>query len=107
MLGEQDWINERNKTYQARRDIVIDELHRAGVRVAPPQAALYVWAPVPNGESSMEFCAKMLEECGVSTTPGVVFGKHGEGFFRISLVTGIERMREGAQRISAWLQKRA
>lgn len=107
MLGEQDWLNERNRTYQARRDVVIDELHRAGVRVAPPQAALYIWAPVPNGESSLDFCAKMLEECGVSTTPGVVFGKHGEGYFRISLVTDIERMREGAQRMSAWLQKRA
>jgi LL-diaminopimelate aminotransferase len=107
MLGDQTWLNERNKTYQARRDVVIDELHRAGLRVAPPQAALYIWAPVPNGESSLEFCAKMLEECGVSTTPGVVFGKHGEGYFRISLVTDIERMREGAQRISAWLQKRA
>jgi LL-diaminopimelate aminotransferase len=107
MLGEQDWINERNKTYQARRDVVIDELHRAGLRAAPPQAALYIWAPVPNGESSMDFCAKMLAECGVSTTPGVVFGQHGEGFFRISLVTELERMREGAQRISAWLQKRA
>jgi len=106
MLGDQGWLSERNRVYQARRDAVIDELHRAGLRVTPPQAAFYVWAPVPNGESSLDFCAKMLEESGVSTTPGVVFGKHGEGYFRISLVTDVERLREGAKRLAAWLQKR-
>jgi LL-diaminopimelate aminotransferase len=107
MLGDQAWLNERNRVYQERRDAVVDELHRAGLRVAPPQAALYVWAPVPAGESSMDFCAAMLNECGVSTTPGVVFGKHGEGYFRVSLVTDVARLREGAQRIAAWLQKRS
>lgn len=106
MLGDQSWLNERNRVYQVRRDAVIDGLHRAGLRVAPPQAALYVWAPVPGGEGSLEFCARMLEDVAVSTTPGVVFGKHGEGYFRISLVTDIERLREGAERIAGWLQKR-
>jgi LL-diaminopimelate aminotransferase len=105
MLGDQSWLNERNRVYQERRDAIVDGLHRAGVRVAPPQAALYVWAPVPGGEDSMDFCARMLEETAVSTTPGVVFGKHGEGYFRISLVTDISRLREGADRIANWLQK--
>ncbi len=106
MLGDQSWLSERNRVYQTRRDAVIDELHRAGLRVAPPQAAFYIWAPVPGGESSMDFCVKMLNESGVSTTPGVVFGKHGEGYFRISLVADVERLRVGAQRLAAWLQKR-
>ncbi|MEX2160864.1 MAG: aminotransferase class I/II-fold pyridoxal phosphate-dependent enzyme [Anaerolineales bacterium] len=106
MLGDQTWLTERNRVYQARRDAVVDGLHQAGVRVAPPQAALYVWAPVPDGQGSMDFCARMLDEVGVSTTPGVVFGKHGEGYFRISLVTELERMREGVNRIAGWLQKR-
>jgi aspartate/methionine/tyrosine aminotransferase len=106
MQGDQGWLTERNRVYQTRRDAVIDELHRAGLRVAPPQAAFYIWAPVPGGEGSMDFCAKMLNESGVSTTPGVVFGQHGEGYFRISLVADVERLRVGAQRLAAWLQKR-
>jgi LL-diaminopimelate aminotransferase len=106
MLGDQSWLNERNRVYQARRDAVIDVLHAAGLRVEPPQAALYIWAPVPGGVGSMDFCAKMLEETAVSTTPGVVFGKHGEGYFRISLVGDVERLRVGAVRISDWMQKR-
>lgn len=106
MLGDQTWLNERNRVYQARRDAVIDVLHAAGLRVTPPQAALYIWAPVPGNEGSMDFCAKMLEDTAVSTTPGVVFGKHGEGYFRISLVGDVERLREGAGRISDWMRKR-
>jgi LL-diaminopimelate aminotransferase len=106
MLGDQSWLTERNRVYQARRDAVIDVLHAAGLRVEPPQAALYVWAPVPGSEGSMDFCAKMLEDTAVSTTPGVVFGKHGEGYFRISLVGDVERLRSGAGRISDWMQKR-
>ncbi len=105
MLGDQSWLAERNRTYQERRDAVIDALHRSGVRVAPPQASLYVWAPVPGGEPSMDFCARMLEDIAVSTTPGVVFGEAGEGYFRISLVTDIARIREGSERIAGWLQK--
>lgn len=105
LLGDQGWLVERNRVYQTRRDAVLDELHRAGLRVAPPQAAFYIWAPVPEDENSIDFCARMLNESGVSTTPGVVFGKHGEGYFRISLVADIERLRVGAQRIAAWLQK--
>jgi len=103
MLGDQSWLAERNRVYQARRDAVVDALHRAGLRVAPPQAAFYLWIRVPEGEPSMDFCARILEDVAVSTTPGVVFGKHGEGYFRISLVTDIERLREGAKRIAGWL----
>lgn len=107
LLGDQSWLNERNKVYKDRRDEVVNGLHRAGLRIAPPQAALYVWIPLPNEkETSMQFCTRMLEECGVSTTPGVVFGKHGEGYFRISLVTEIERLREGTTRIAKWLDRR-
>lgn len=105
MLGDQTWLVERNRIYQERRDAAIDGLHRAGILVAPPQASLYVWAPVPGGEASMDFCARLLADTGVSVTPGVVFGQSGEGYFRISLVTDVERIREGVARIAAWLHK--
>jgi LL-diaminopimelate aminotransferase len=102
---DEEWIDTRNRIYQERRDAVLDGLHAAGLRVQSPQAALYIWAPVPTEESSMDFCARLLTETGVSVTPGSVFGKHGEGYLRISLVSSRERLQEGAQRMADWLQK--
>ena len=42
---------------------------------------------------------------GVVVTPGTGFGSQGEGFFRISLTTPTERLRQAMQRLSelpAW-----
>jgi LL-diaminopimelate aminotransferase len=104
---ESEWINERNRIYQQRRDAVLDGLHSAGFQVEAPQAALYIWVPLPpEVKSSVDFCAELLDDTGVSTTPGVVFGKHGEGYMRISLVNELERLQEGTQRIVEWMRKR-
>lgn len=105
MQLDQEWLDARNRIYQQRRDAVLDGLHAAGLRVQPPQAALYIWVPIPGRESSADFCVRLLEETGVSVTPGSVFGKHGEGYLRISLVTSLERLQEGTQRMADWLQK--
>lgn len=106
MQVDQRWIDQRNRVYQERRDVVLDGLHAAGLKVTPPQASLYVWVPLPDGVQSMDFCARMLDDVGVSTTPGVVFGKHGEGYLRISLVTDVETIKQGTQRMVDWLRER-
>lgn len=105
LSGDQEWISERNLIYQKRRDIVIKGLLKGGFSVETPPAAIYVWAGLPErNQDSMGFCARLLEETGVSTTPGIVYGKHGEGYIRISLGTATERIEEAMQRIVAWLK---
>ena len=44
----------------------------------------YVFAEVPKGFSSADFCARLLRETGVVAAAGSNFGKAGEGFFRLS-----------------------
>ena len=103
LTGDQTWLEDRNLTYKKRRDIVVEGLRKAGFTLEAPKAAIYVWAALPKGEKdSTAYCARMLEETGVSTTPGVVYGPHGEGYLRISLGTDTERMREAMQRIVNW-----
>lgn len=102
LSGDQSWIEGRNAVYQERRDLVIDCLRDVGIHADIPKAALYVWAEVPKGFKSTEFCERMLDEIGVSTTPGSVFGQYGEGFMRISLITPISRLQEGLDRIMKW-----
>lgn len=103
LTSDQGWLGERNAIYRERRDILVEGLRKAGFTLESPRAAIYVWAQLPNGNmDSMVFCSRMLEEIGVSTTPGVVYGQHGEGFLRISLGQSTERIREAVQRIENW-----
>jgi LL-diaminopimelate aminotransferase len=103
LTSNQDWLVERNDLYQKRRDIVVKGLQQAGFTLETPKAAIYVWAHLPAGENdSMAFCNQLLEETGVSTTPGIVYGQHGEGFLRVSLGTPTDRIEEAMQRIIHW-----
>ncbi len=105
LSGDQSWLHERNAIYKARRDLVVNGLRAAGFTLEIPRAAIYVWAQLPKGYTgSTEFCARLLEETGVSMTPGIVYGQHGEGFVRISLGTPTNRIEEAMQRLVKWIE---
>jgi LL-diaminopimelate aminotransferase len=105
LTSDQSWIEDRNGIYQERRDIVLNALRKVGFEALTPPAAIYIWAKLPKGEmDSMNFCARLLEETGVSTTPGVVYGQYGEGYLRISLGTSTDRMKEAMQRLMEWVK---
>jgi len=105
LTGDQSWLEERNDIYKYRRDIVLTNLRKAGFAVDTPPAAIYVWAHLPPGYTdSMDFCTRLLEDTGVSTTPGIVFGQFGEGYLRISLGTPTNRIKEAMERVSNWLK---
>ncbi len=105
LSADQSWLEDRNQIYHERRDLVVNGLRKAGFQVDTPQAAIYVWAHLPTGVTdSTSFCTRMLEETGVSTTPGVVYGQHGEGYLRISLGTATDRIAEAMQRIVNWIK---
>lgn len=99
LTGDQSWMAERNLIYQRRRDRVLATLREIGVEAPTPKASLYVWAPVPAGETSLGFSLKVLNELAVWVTPGVGFGPSGEGFFRISLTTPDHRLEEAMRRL--------
>ena len=104
----EEWIRWRNSVYAERRDIILEALAQTRLTADKPRASLYVWARLPAGErDSKAFCERLLQEAGVSTTPGVVFGPHGEGYLRISLGTATEKIREAMERLVAWEQKRS
>jgi LL-diaminopimelate aminotransferase len=93
-------VKAMNAIYQRRRDLVCDALAQAGVNVTPPQATIYVWAPVPAGfESAAAYCEHVLEQAAVVISPGGAYGPSGEGFFRISLTTPDDRLLEAVERL--------
>jgi LL-diaminopimelate aminotransferase len=104
MTGDQRWTVERNNTYSQRRDVVVQALRMLGFKVDTPKASMYVWSPVPEGMTSVEFSRLILEEANVSVTPGIVFGRHGEGNIRIALTEPVDRLEDAMNRLSEWIQ---
>jgi LL-diaminopimelate aminotransferase len=96
-------VEEMCRIYQRRRDLVVDALHDIGVEVEAPRGTIYIWAPVPDGHTSTSFAELVLEEAAVVISPGSMYGPSGEGFFRISLTTPDEPLREAVQRLKAHL----
>lgn len=105
LQGPQDSIAEMCKIYQERRDIAVDGLNKMGWKVKAPQATFYFWVPVPKGYTSASFAELILEKAGVIITPGNGYGEYGEGYFRIALTVGKERMQEALDRMYKTLGK--
>jgi len=97
--GDQAIVGEMKRMYQGRRDVLVKGLQELGLEVNVPKATFYVWMTVPKGYNSTDFTAHLLSKAGIVTTPGVGFGEHGEGFVRMALTVGEERLKEAVSRI--------
>ncbi len=102
LKGPQDCIEEHNTVYQRRRDLVVDMLNNIGLEAKPPKASLYVWAKVPEGFTSIDFAADLLEQVGVVVTPGIGYGQSGEGYVRLSLTISDAGLVKGLSRLAGW-----
>jgi LL-diaminopimelate aminotransferase len=102
LTGPQACIPEHNLIYQKRRDLIIEVLNNMGLKAKPPKASLYIWAKVPKDYNSVDFAADLLEKVGVVVTPGVGYGKQGEGYIRVSLTVPDAAVVKGLSRLSAW-----
>jgi len=107
LTGPQGCIPKHNAIYQRRRDLLVDTLNKIGLEAKPPKASLYVWAKVPEGYTSMKFASDLLEQLGVVVTPGIGYGKNGEGYVRLSLTISDAGLVKGLSRLSEWHGYRA
>jgi LL-diaminopimelate aminotransferase len=85
--------------YQKRRDMVVAALTEAGLQIEPPLGSIYVWAPTPEGRTSVDFAAELLDQAAVVVAPGTGYGENGEGYIRISLSVPDDRLAEATDRI--------
>ncbi|MBA3894325.1 MAG: aminotransferase class I/II-fold pyridoxal phosphate-dependent enzyme [Gemmatimonadales bacterium] len=87
------------KELERRRDAAVPVLRKAGFVLESPKAAMYLWVALPAGVPSAAFARRALEETGALVLPGSAFGPAGEGYFRIALTTGPDRLTEAARRL--------
>ena len=85
--------------YGKRMNLMVEAFNKIGIPAKKPKGTFYLWAKVPRGETSRGFVDKVLEKAHVVLTPGTAFGEHGEGYFRASITSSTERIKEAANRI--------
>jgi len=97
---------ERTMLFKNRRDRIAAVLSHLGFRFQLPRASYYFWVEIPEPyQSSVQFCADLLEKIGLSVTPGVGYGPSGESYFRISMTAPDPRIDEGLQRLRAFAKE--
>jgi LL-diaminopimelate aminotransferase len=102
-----DFKEKRNQIFQERRDVLAEGFNKIGLKAFPPKATFYLWANVPPGYKSQDFCIKALEEANVWMIPGSVYGQYGEGYLRIALTHPVERLREAIRRLEKFMGEKA
>ena len=105
LTGPQDSVKSAVDIFRQRRDTFIQALHRIGWNVPTPQATMYIWAKLPPqwSHNSIEFCTELVKQTGVAASPGVGFGKFGEGYVRFALVQKPEILEIAVARMAQFL----
>ena len=93
------FIQAQRTLFKSRREQLVETLRQTGIEVYPSDATFYVWAKTPKGQQAMTFCATLLNELGIVTTPGIGFGAEGEGYFRFSLTVPDAQLAEARRRL--------
>lgn len=69
-----------------RRDVFIYGLKKIGFHDIYADSTFYVWTKIPRQyKSSIDFAAHLIQKKRIIATPGVGFGRYGEGFIRFAL----------------------
>jgi aspartate aminotransferase len=107
--GSQDFIPERARAFQKRRDLVVRMLNEAkGIECLTPEGAFYVYPSIagcmgkttPSGthiNTDEDFVAQLLEIENVAVVQGAAFGL--SPFFRVSYATSEKVLTEACTRI--------
>jgi aspartate/methionine/tyrosine aminotransferase len=100
---------ERMKSiYNERRLYMIQRLRELGFSLrSEPVGAFYMLVNAKHlSSNSYELAFEILQEAGVGVSPGIDFGENAEGFLRLSYANSLENIKEGLNRIDAFIKRR-
>ena len=104
--GPQDHLDYMVKQYRIRRDYVMERIKGIpGLSCHTPGGTFYAFIDIQAlGMSSEEFAIKLLEAEQVVIVPGSAFGEFGEGYIRLSYAASMEDLRQGLDKIEAFVR---
>nr|MBC8392080.1 aminotransferase class I/II-fold pyridoxal phosphate-dependent enzyme [Deltaproteobacteria bacterium] len=100
-------VREMKRIYNDRRKYMIRRLKEMGFGISvEPTGAFYVFANVKHvSNDSYRLAFDILEKAHVGVTPGIDFGKNGEGYLRFSYANSLENIAEGMNRLENYLKR--
>lgn len=93
-------VMEQIDGYMANAGRIRKALSDCGLDVYGGTDGPYVWVRAPRGMGSWAFFDRLLDECQVVCTPGVGFGRQGEGYVRFSAFASPEQTEKAMERIA-------
>ncbi|MCA9322562.1 MAG: aminotransferase class I/II-fold pyridoxal phosphate-dependent enzyme, partial [Planctomycetes bacterium] len=105
LQGDQSPVDEMLAQFAKRRRLIVDGLNSLpGVSCRLPGGAFYVFPNISEtGYKSRDAADRILNEAGVAVLPGTAFGKHGEGFLRLSFANSADNIEQALNRIARFL----
>lgn len=106
--GDQSCVEEIRKTYEHRRDVLIEAFAASGWDIAKPRASMFAWAKLPpqvGNIGSKEFAKQLLTKASVAVSPGAGFGVAGDNYVRIAFIENDNRIRQAARNIKHYLKE--
>lgn len=101
-------VERMRAVYDKRRTTMVQGLRELGFGLpVEPAGAFYILVNAKHlAESSYDLAFEILEKAGVGVSPGIDFGTNAEGYLRFSYANSLANIREGLDRIEAFLRNR-
>jgi aspartate/methionine/tyrosine aminotransferase len=101
-----DDVERMKAIYDKRRRYMIDRIRDLGLGITvEPTGAFYVFANAKHlSNDSYRLAFDILEKAHVGVTPGIDFGKGGEGYLRFSYANSLENIKEGLDRLERYIE---
>jgi len=100
--SDEEHVARARAAYARKRSLFLELFARKGLRDAGGHATMYLWIAVPDGETSEEHAARLLDR-GVVVAPGSYLGPSGEGYVRYALVPTDEECARAVELLDAAL----
>lgn len=100
-----DWIEQRKSGLRKRVKEAVQRMNRfKKVQCAEPESGVFLFPSIKDyGMTSLEFASRLVEEKGVYVIPGYFYGRHCDGYLRISMSVPEDDYRVGMERFFEFL----
>ena len=99
LQDKEGYIEKVNEEHRKRKTVCIERLKQLGSDTKPTQGTYYLWVKIPDGFKSDEFFKYVLHKAHVAFTPGTIYGKNGEGYVRVVMSAGEEKINEAFDKL--------